>query len=157
MVDTTPIEPIISAVSGDKTLEKEIPSSLAKKRAVIMYGFFGIVVMVAKRQVWAFELFHLKQAIGRWLSFIFLCVVSAVLFFLPVLKVLAFLPLLAMVVLWFVFVKQARDGKYLTEIKKSPLQLFVGLGTWVLGLFELENKTSSVPDPDFFVWGGSIS
>jgi len=133
----------------------QIPSSVEKKRAVVMYGLFGIVVMIAKKEMWQFELFHLKQASGWWLSFVFFFVVSAILFFIPVVKLLGLIPLLAMVIVWFLFVKQARDWKYVdATLKWWPLQIFSGIGSWLLGIFELEPKSNDSQDPDFFVWDG---
>jgi uncharacterized membrane protein len=75
--------------------------------------------MLTKKEMDLFELFHLKQASGWWLSFVFFFVISAVLFFVPVIKFLGLLPLLAMVVIWLIFIKQAWDGKYVDATEKA--------------------------------------
>ena len=45
---------------------KYIPGSSEKKRASMMYLFFGIFVSLSKKEFSPFELYHLKQAIGLW-------------------------------------------------------------------------------------------
>ena len=39
-----------------------IPSSSEKKRAIMMYLFFGIMVSITKKEINIFEYHHLKQA-----------------------------------------------------------------------------------------------
>ncbi|HCB51072.1 TPA: hypothetical protein DEP21_00530 [Patescibacteria group bacterium] len=40
-----------------------VPSSVEKKRALIMYFLFGIMIVIADKKTNDFEYFHLKQAI----------------------------------------------------------------------------------------------
>lgn len=135
---------------------KYAPSSLEKKRAVVMYGLFGIIIMIGKKEMNQFEYFHLKQAAGWWISFIFFFIVSSVIFFIPVIKFLGLIPLLAMIVVWVIFVKQAWDGKFDENQTKGPLQVFSGIWIWLLDLFEVWPKTDSpkppIAEPDMFVW-----
>jgi len=39
------------------------PSSIEKKRAVMMYMLFGVMIAISSKKVNSFEYFHLKQAI----------------------------------------------------------------------------------------------
>jgi len=53
---------------GDNTQKTEdenkyIPGSSEKKRACVMYLFFGILVSLSKKEFNPFEFYHLKQAI----------------------------------------------------------------------------------------------
>ena len=42
---------------------KYIPGSSEKKRASVMYLFFGIIVSLSKKEFSPFEFYHLKQSI----------------------------------------------------------------------------------------------
>jgi hypothetical protein len=42
---------------------KYIPGSSEKKRACMMYLFFGIIVSLSKKDFSSFELYHLRQSI----------------------------------------------------------------------------------------------
>ena len=42
--------------------EQYIPSSVEKKRALMMYFLFGIMIVIANKKVNDFEFFHVKQA-----------------------------------------------------------------------------------------------
>jgi hypothetical protein len=42
---------------------KYIPGSSEKKRASMMYLFFGIIVSLSKKEFSPFELYHLRQSI----------------------------------------------------------------------------------------------
>jgi len=46
----------------DKPLQY-IPSSVEKKRAIIMYMLFGVMMMFNKAQMSVFEFYHLAQSI----------------------------------------------------------------------------------------------
>lgn len=42
--------------------EQYVPSSVEKKKALMMYFLFGIMIVLSKRKVSDFEYFHAKQA-----------------------------------------------------------------------------------------------
>ncbi len=139
-----------------------IPSSSEKKRAVLMYGLFGIIIMIGKKELSLFEKFHLKQAIWWWVVFVFFFILSSIIFFIPVIKLLGIIPLLFMIIVWALFIKQAWDWKVKVEKWKNPLQIFLGVGWWLLDLFEIWPKEDVklnkqdiewplVSDPDMFV------
>jgi len=103
---------------------KYVPSSSDKKRAIMMYLFFGIMVSMSKKNLNNFEYYHLKQASGRWIIFLLILVFDVVLLFIPVIKYLGLLPLIVLLVALVISAKQARDGKYFVDKKDSPLALF---------------------------------
>ena len=119
-----------------------IPSGSDKKRAVMMYLFLGIMVWVTKKNINTFEYYHLKQASGRWILFLFILIFDAVLLFIPVIKYLGLIPLIILLTIWVISIKQARDGKYFVNKKDSPLALFSWVGAWFLDLFELDVNIS---------------
>lgn len=121
-----------------------VPSSIEKKRAVMMYMLFGVIIAVSTKKVNSFEYFHLKQAIGWRLCFILVCIVAIILIMIPGIKYLGLIALLIMVSLFIVCIKQARDGKYHVDVKQyGPLGFFPSLGARLVNIFEIsptENK-----------------
>jgi uncharacterized membrane protein len=79
---------------------------------------------LTKKNLNSFEYYHLKQAAGRWIIFLFVLVFDAILLFIPVIKYIGLIPLIALIVLWVISAKQSRDGKYFINKSDSPLALF---------------------------------
>jgi len=125
-----------------------VPSSTEKKRAVVMYVLFGIVMTLNKKELSVFEYYHLKQASGWWVTFVFLFLASAILLLIPVIKYLWLIPLVAMLLLLWYFIKNAFDWKYASGSKKWPLDIFGWIGAWLLSLFEIKQV---VVDNDWIV------
>ena len=120
--------------------EVYIPSSTEKKRAVMMYVLIWIIIMAFNNQAKSdFEQFHLKQSIGRRSVFLLLIVVTSIFMFIPMIKYIPILIVVIMVTFLGIFIKRARDGKY-TINQQNKLAIFVGLGEWIMTLFEV--KTS---------------
>ena len=141
----------IKDIIQNKTPEEEtapvyIPSSSEKKRAVLMYLLIGIMVYLSKKDVNKFEYYHLKQATGRRILFLFACVICIVLLFIPVIKILAWLLIVIFVVAWCIWIKQARDGFYVYWSKTNFMSLFSGVGNWFLELFEINMRQIDVDD-----------
>ena len=88
---------------------KYVPSSSDKKRAIMMYLFFGIMVSITKKNLNNFEYYHLKQASGRWIIFLLILVFDVVLLFIPVIKYFGLIPLIILIVALMISAKQARD------------------------------------------------
>ncbi|HCY20702.1 TPA: hypothetical protein DIC40_02400 [Patescibacteria group bacterium] len=42
--------------------EQYVPSSVEKKKALMMYFLFGIIIVISNKKVNDFEFFHVKQA-----------------------------------------------------------------------------------------------
>ena len=61
---------------------KYIPGSSEKKRASMMYLFFGVFVSLSKKEFSPFEFYHLKQAIGLWTLLLPILLIS----FIPIIK-----------------------------------------------------------------------
>ncbi|HBB04892.1 TPA: hypothetical protein DCZ39_08695 [Patescibacteria group bacterium] len=123
--------------------EVYIPSSTEKKRAVMMYLLIGIIVTAFNNQKKTdFEQFHLKQSLGWWAIFLLLIVVTSIFMFIPFIKYIPIIVVLVMVAFLAIFTKSARDGKYSID-QKNKLAIFVGLGEWIMTLFEVnkEEKT----------------
>lgn len=118
-----------------------VPSSLEKKRAILMYLFFGIIIFVGKKEMSVFEYFHLRQALWWSVLFILFLILSLVLIFLPVVKYIWLLVILLIVFIWALFVLDAWKGKYnVLWWEKSPLALFKWIGEWIINLFEMQIK-----------------
>ncbi len=115
-----------------------VPSSVEKKRALIMYFLFGIMIVIADKKTNDFEYFHLKQAIWWWISFMVFLVVSLFILFLPLIKYVGILLLLVLMGIFVILAKQAWDGKYHPDLKGYPLAIFPSLWTWLLSLFEIK-------------------
>lgn len=118
-----------------------VPSSLEKKRAILMYLFFGIMIFIGRKEMSIFEYFHLRQALWWSVLFILFLILSLVLFFLPVIRYLWLLIILIIVFMWILFVLDAWKGRYnVIWWEKSPLALFIWIGEWIINLFELQIK-----------------
>lgn len=141
------INQAISAITANSPKEEAvpyIPSSKEKKRAVILYFLFGIMMVIADKKTNEFEYFHLKQAMWRWITFMVFLVLSLIVLFLPVIKFLGILLMLILVWIMVVFIKQARDGKYYPT-GKYGLIIFSSLGNWLLSLFDVQFDEISWP------------
>jgi len=62
--------------------------------------------------------------------------------FIPLIKYIPILIVLIMVVFLAIFVKRAWDGKY-TITQENKLAIFVGLGEWIMTLFEVDKEEIS--------------
>jgi len=107
-----------------------------------MYMIFGIMMMFNKAQMSVFEFYHLAQSIWRWIIFIIILILFAVLLFIPVIKYFWLIPLVSMVVLWAIFVKQAWDWIYHAKSDKSVVSLLASLGRWLLVLFDVDPQVN---------------
>jgi len=119
-----------------------VPSSLEKKRAILMYLFFGIIIFIGKREMSVFEYFHLKQSLWRSVLFILFLMFSLVLLLLPFIKYIWLLVILIIISVWVLFVMDVWKGKYsIIWWDKSPLALFKGIWERIITLFEIHIKT----------------
>lgn len=115
--------------------QEYIPSSVEKKRALMMYFLFGIMIVISNKKVSDFEFFHVKQAMWWRMVFILSMLFSAIILFLPIIRFLGILWILAVMVVFIIIAKQARDGKYYKDVTKYSLGLFPSLWAWLFGLF----------------------
>lgn len=118
--------------------EQYVPSSVERKKALLMYFFVGIVVALSKETISVYEFFHLKQALGRWTVF-FICMVVGIIFvFVPYLWVVPVVLFLFFMVIWVLFVKQAREGSFTIQQDKVLMPFFGWIGGWIVAIFELD-------------------
>ncbi len=107
--------------------EQYVPSSVERKKAVLMYFFVGIVAALVKERLTVYEMFHLKQSIGRWMIFFVAMMIGIVFVFIPWFWVVPMLFFLMFLVIRIVFAKQAWEGQYMIDEDKVLMPLFAGM------------------------------
>ncbi len=125
-----------------------IPSSVEKKRALMMYLFFGIIISIVNKKVNDFEYFHLKQSMGWWMLFILSVLISAIILFIPIIKIVWILWLLLVIWILVFFIKQVWSGKYYTDQTKYIFGIFPSLGYWLITLFDINFEDSTISQID---------
>lgn len=123
-----------------------LPSSVEIKRVVMMYLLIGIMISLNQSHMSVFEYFHLKQALGWWMSFVVILIALIVLLLIPYVSVLALVILLAMLAIGLVYVRQALQGKYYASLDQTFMPVFVGVGGWIVDIFDLHIQT---PDDQY--------
>lgn len=121
---------------------KYIPGSSEKKRASMMYLFFGILVSLSKKEFNPFELYHLKQSIGLWTLLLPIVLIS----FVPVLKWISILVLVVLLAILGRSFANAFNWKYFDDSKNVVFTLPAGIWWWFLDLFELWIKSTWVDE-----------
>ncbi len=92
----------ISAVAQ----EVYVPSTLERKRSVLMYFLIGIIICVGRSGLTEFEQYHLRQAMGYWLVVIIRVLLVSILLVIPKIRIV-FLPLsLVLLVYLIIFIQQ---------------------------------------------------
>ncbi|MFA7284602.1 MAG: hypothetical protein WC004_02160 [Candidatus Absconditabacterales bacterium] len=121
----------ISAVAQ----EVYVPSSLERKRAVLMYFLVGIIISIGRSGLTEFEMYHLRQALGYRLIVIIRVLAVSILLVIPKIRIV-FLPLSVVLLVYLViFIRQCIAGlwKQKDMLKK---RMFYGLGSRILDLFQ---------------------
>lgn len=135
MAENPTTQPIVETTDAKQLY---IPSSVEKKRAILMYLLLGIMGSLGKKsQQSDFEYFHLKQAMGWRTMLVLILLVSAILLFIPLIKYIPLIAIVIMIIVLIICIKQANDGQYGRKTKNS-LSLFSWIGEWMLGLFEIK-------------------
>lgn len=119
---------------------KYIPGSSEKKRASMMYLFFGIIVSLSKKEFSPFELYHLKQSIWLWILILPIVLIS----FVPVLKWISIVVLVVLLAILGRSFANAFNWKYFDDSKNVAFTLPAGIWGWFLDLFELWIKSTDV-------------
>lgn len=117
---------------------KYIPGSSEKKRACMMYLFFGILVSISKKEFSPFELYHLKQSIWLWIVILPIILIS----FVPILKWIGVLILVVLIWVLGRSFANAFNWMYFDDSKNVALTLPAGVWGWFLDLFELWIKST---------------
>lgn len=115
-----------------------IPSSVERKKSILMYFFVGIVAALTKEKISVYEYFHLRQSLGRWSLFFVFMVIGIVLMFIPYLWIIPLIIFLSFFVVWCIFTLQARKWEYVLGKDTIFLPFFVGMGGWIVAIFEIE-------------------
>ena len=136
--------------SANNQLEQEhyAPSSVEKKRALMMYFLFGIIIVVSNKKANEFEFFHLKQSMWWRMLFVLSILLSVVAVFIPIIKYLIIFWLTAIMTLFVIFARQAWTGKYYLDDSKYSLGLFPSLWSWLFGLFNMGFDWSDLVDSE---------
>lgn len=120
--------------------EAYVPSSIERKKAVLMYLFIGIVASLSQDERSVYEEFHLRQAMGRrTVAFIGL-VLSLGFIFVPYAWIVPVFFFLCFMVVWAVFVKNAREWRFTVDEDKILMPFFSWFGWWIMGIFGEENE-----------------
>lgn len=64
--------------------------------------------------------------------------------FIPLIKYIPIFAVVIMVTFLAIFIKKARDGKY-SIVQENKLSIFLGLGEWILTLFEVKQGETKNP------------
>lgn len=130
--------------------EKYVPTAVERKKAVLMYFFVWVMIWLSKKYVSKYELFHLKQSCWWWAIFFILFVVSIFMFFIPYVRLLPVIIFAIMMIIWLIFIKQAREWFYLWENEKVLMPVFMWLWTWILDIFDLnsDGELEQIVDDD---------
>lgn len=118
--------------------DEYVPSSVERKKAVLMYFLVGVILALSKDKISVYEFFHLKQSLGWWTVFFICMVFGAVFLFFPYLWIIPLLLFIVFVVVWCIFLKQAREWQYALDENKVVMPIFSGFGEWMLSIFELD-------------------
>jgi len=125
------------ATSTKPWVSSYIPWSAEKKKGMMMYLWIGLLLSLSKTDMSRFEYFHLRQALGRWLIFMLVLLVSVVLLFLPIIRFVGRLVIVAMLGIVWLFIKQAWDGAAYDIAENAPMPLFVGVWGRLLQVFDM--------------------
>lgn len=115
-----------------------VPSSVERKKALIMYFFVGIIAALSKEEVTVYEMFHLKQALWWWMLFFIFLMGSIIFVFIPYLWILPVFVFIVFLIIWIIFAKQAWEWRYTVNENKILMPLFAWLWWWVITIFELD-------------------
>ncbi len=127
------------SIELDKLVENQyVPSEIERKKAVMMYFFVGILPALAGKKMTIYEVFHLKQALWWWFTFFVFLVLSSFFWFIPFVKIIPFLLFVWLVVVWILFIKQAREGKYFVKEDKILMPFFYSIWSWILNIFDIK-------------------
>lgn len=122
--------------------EEYVPSSVERKKALLMYVLVGIIVALSKESVSVYEFFHLKQALGWRTLFFMSLVVWVFLIFVPYVWVVPVVVFLVFMAIWWIFCKQAREWEFVIDHNKILLPFFAWFGEWILSIFDLDLEDS---------------
>ncbi len=125
-----------------------IPSELERRRAVLYYLLVWILTSAGSPKS-EYEEWHFRQAIGWWLVFILIWILSVPLSMLLVLWVgfvawvIGFVLIVWWLVLWAYLIKNALEGRVVADKKGKKVILFPflkGLWDWAVEVLKAEEE-----------------
>ena len=119
-----------------------LPSSSERKRVITAYRLVGVLFFSAKEDLTVYEYFHFRQVLGRYSLNMLLLLVWLMIFWIPILGWLPFFFVLGNLILYVVFVMQARRGQYLANLTQENKwkTLYADIGGWILSLFDIKKR-----------------
>jgi len=125
----------------DMLHENYVPSESERKKVIIYYFLVWIMFALSSKNITRYEYFHLRQAIWWWAVFFLVFIISMIFIFIPFLRLIPILFFIFAFAIWVIFVKQAWEWTYVVEINwkdKILLPFFVGIGNWMLNVFDIK-------------------
>lgn len=114
-----------------------IPSSVERKRCLLMYFLIGIIMSIWKENMTEFEMYHLRQSMWFWLVAVIILLCVGIFIAIPYLRVIWFILLLWLIVLLGIFVREVMFTNF-DKTKVSWSKLFYWLWNWIFWLFYSE-------------------
>lgn len=114
--------------------EVYIPSSVERKRALLMYFLIGIIMSIWRTDMAEFEIYHMKQSIWFWLVAIIIIWCAGIFILIPYMWIVGFIMILFVLGLFVVFVREVMLSNFEKE-KASKGKLFYWLGNRAFELF----------------------
>lgn len=127
---------------------KYLPSSVEKKKVVLFYLFLWLLWSMQAKEMSVYEFFHFRQAIWWWMWFIILVMATFILMIIPVVKILVFLLVISALFVNVYYVYKALDGEYYHKIEDAFLPVFVGIGSWMMWVFDIKIKVREIDEDD---------
>lgn len=125
--------------------EHYVPSALERKKSLMMYMIWWILLSLSQQKASRYEQFHLKQALWRWTLFFVLLIPALIMAFIPWIKIIPLLTYIVLFGVWVVFFLQARRGTYTSFYRdKAFLPVFTWFGGWVLSIFDAKLETDTI-------------
>ncbi len=111
-----------------------IPSSVERKRSLLMYFLIGIIMSIWRTNMTEFEIYHLKQSIWFGLVAIVVIICAWLFIAIPYLWMVWFILLLFVIVLLIVFIREVMFTNF-DKMKINWSKLFYWLWNWIFWLF----------------------
>lgn len=112
-----------------------IASSIERKRSLMMYYLFGIIMSLDKKDLSDFESFHIRQALWWWMISIVWIFLSIILSFIPYSWSVVVPLWLVLLVFFWMFNMQSLNGQY-KNTEQAKWNLFYGLWSWLMLIFD---------------------
>jgi len=113
-----------------------VPSSIERKRSLLMYFFVWIIFSLTSVSVSIYEMYHLRQSVGWWVLLFLTLICSLPFLFLPYLRTIPVILFCLYLLFWLIFAKQAREWRYCVLEDTVLFPVFHWLWWRVLSIFE---------------------